>query len=945
MDSQVLSSRRDTLAALAGCVEADVPRPESPLSTRSRSPSPLCHQGEGEGLPNPCQHVLRELIDTERAYVEALKEVMEGYVEPMTNQDHLPISADDRQALFGNTEDLCEFNKKLAQDFDEAGHDMQALAACFHRNEEGFKKYTEYCNNYPRAVEVLASAQRLPMMAEFFKGCQLALGHMLPLGAYLLKPVQRILKYHLLLADLLKQYGKHVQKDDEAHQELTAARNTMAGVAEYINAMKRKHEASVKTQEVISQVVGWDTKMAVGMLILDDNFRVQGARDRRIIYLFEKVMLVTKRSKEGLVVYKGHVSYSNMTVAEHLKDPLSWEVSANSNKGLQLIIFAKSSQQKQQWVMQLRRLIIENDKNLPDEARKRMLLHLGKENITVTSTTDVHKAVRDLKKDEELPSTRVENESSMLTESYEEPAPGSAGNGDTETQPTVAKEDGDQSPLRMRREESTRLSRSSLEQARIATRRKQLEHTGSEEEESDVLDPDSLLASFGSGSTEVSGEASVCSEGSVGAALLDDVPMDVMPAPAPTVEETNTFASAESKPFTELVEEFAQGSSESAPIAELPTAEMPDEIPVANVPVTETSVANSSIVDSSATSGNFAGGSVGDESDDEVCEMMEEEPDKPADVKKVVDEPDIMVPESHIKEFNLLPRDRERFGSPFNSPSIARRTFGPSPRMSQKSFKRSRSHSTTASADLPSLTTPGLKDLGEKPFSRSMPDKAPVSADVSAATEPVMNSKEMLERTRGLVQRLVKRYTELVTDDDVAEGGEIVSRLPSISGTMSLPRQATPPTVRSRTASVVSTSESTKEPIIPIPRAAEAQFAKAQKKLVASRNRQLLTPSQRAAVNVKRSRSFSQQSSPFPLRRHGSVTTLGLHNAGATFVSRARQSAEARSRRSMYQVFAELRRDGRRIQIKTNVVRPRKDFAPPAGRVRRLIERFSVKPM
>ena len=36
-------------------------------------------------------------------------------------------------------------------------------------------------------------------LAEVFRGQQTRLQHGLPLGSYLLKPVQRILKYHLLL--------------------------------------------------------------------------------------------------------------------------------------------------------------------------------------------------------------------------------------------------------------------------------------------------------------------------------------------------------------------------------------------------------------------------------------------------------------------------------------------------------------------------------------------------------------------------------------------------------------------------------------------------------------------------------------------------------------------------------------------------------------------------
>lgn len=39
---------------------------------------------------------------------------------------------------------------------------------------------------------------------QFLVTCQQKLGHKLPLAAYLLKPVQRITKYQLLLKDLLK---------------------------------------------------------------------------------------------------------------------------------------------------------------------------------------------------------------------------------------------------------------------------------------------------------------------------------------------------------------------------------------------------------------------------------------------------------------------------------------------------------------------------------------------------------------------------------------------------------------------------------------------------------------------------------------------------------------------------------------------------------------------
>lgn len=50
-----------------------------------------------------------------------------------------------------------------------------------------------------RSVAVLTECMRNKMLAKFFRERQETLKHSLPLGSYLLKPVQRILKYHLLL--------------------------------------------------------------------------------------------------------------------------------------------------------------------------------------------------------------------------------------------------------------------------------------------------------------------------------------------------------------------------------------------------------------------------------------------------------------------------------------------------------------------------------------------------------------------------------------------------------------------------------------------------------------------------------------------------------------------------------------------------------------------------
>jgi len=64
-----------------------------------------------------------------------------------------------------------------------------------------FRLYSYYCQNIPRSERLREQIQSEP---QFLAACQQKLGHKLPLAAYLLKPVQRITKYQLLLKDLLK---------------------------------------------------------------------------------------------------------------------------------------------------------------------------------------------------------------------------------------------------------------------------------------------------------------------------------------------------------------------------------------------------------------------------------------------------------------------------------------------------------------------------------------------------------------------------------------------------------------------------------------------------------------------------------------------------------------------------------------------------------------------
>lgn len=87
------------------------------------------------------------------------------------------------------------------------------------------------------------------------------------------------------------------------------ALTTMTGIASDINSMKRKHEHAVRVQEIQSQLYGWEGPdlTALGELIAEGTFRVVGARGRRHVFLFEKVLLFAKSKQDGALGYKSHI--------------------------------------------------------------------------------------------------------------------------------------------------------------------------------------------------------------------------------------------------------------------------------------------------------------------------------------------------------------------------------------------------------------------------------------------------------------------------------------------------------------------------------------------------------------------------------------------------------------------------------------------------------------
>ncbi|XP_066585015.1 uncharacterized protein RhoGEF3 isoform X2 [Prorops nasuta] len=202
--------------------------------------------------------VVRELVQTERDFVKVLRDVSEGYIAECRRRPEM-FSEEQIETIFINLEELLDFQSEFLKDL-ESRIDWSApykscIGECFLNHRSGFRMYSEYCNSHPMATATLQELYQHNQYSKFFEACRLMRSLMeIPLDGYLLTPVQRICKYPLQLAELLK----YTKPDHPDYQKVQEALEAMRGVAVLINERKRRMESLEKLAAWQLRVEAWE---------------------------------------------------------------------------------------------------------------------------------------------------------------------------------------------------------------------------------------------------------------------------------------------------------------------------------------------------------------------------------------------------------------------------------------------------------------------------------------------------------------------------------------------------------------------------------------------------------------------------------------------------------------------------------------------------------------
>ncbi|NXF42654.1 MCF2L factor, partial [Oceanites oceanicus] len=308
-------------------------------------------------------HIINELIETERVYVEELQSIIEGYASEMDNPNlvHLIPSAlqNKKEILFGNLPEIYEFHNR--HEIENCIENPELLARCFLKRKEDLQIYEKYCQNKPRSEALWRQCGD----SIFFQECQRKLDHKLSLDAYLLKPVQRITKYQLLLKEMLK-----CSKNSEGTAELEEALATMLDIIKSVN--DSMHQIAI---------TGYEGDVSeLGKLLMQGSFNVwtdhkkghNKVKDlarfkpmQRHLFLYTKMLLFCKKREENTDGHEKTASYSfknslkmsTVGITENVKgDNKKFEIWYNGREEV-YIIQASSVELKNTWISEIRKVL------------------------------------------------------------------------------------------------------------------------------------------------------------------------------------------------------------------------------------------------------------------------------------------------------------------------------------------------------------------------------------------------------------------------------------------------------------------------------------------------------------------------------------------------------------------------------------------------------------
>uniref|UniRef100_A0AAY4DZJ2 FERM, ARHGEF and pleckstrin domain-containing protein 2 n=1 Tax=Denticeps clupeoides TaxID=299321 RepID=A0AAY4DZJ2_9TELE len=270
--------------------------------------------------------IAKEILTTERTYLKDLEVITVWFRSAVIKENAMPEGL--MTLLFSNIDPIYEFHRGFLKEIDQRlalwegrsnAHvkgDYQRIGDVMLRNMCALKEFTSYLQKHDEVLTELEKAtKRLKKLETVYKEFELQKVCYLPLNTFLLKPIQRLMHYKLILERLCKHYTPEHRDYDDCKEAL----KEVAEITVQLQSSLIRLENFQKLTELQRDLIGIENLTAPGrndlfVFLVSQEFIREGCLykltkkglQQRMFFLFSDMLLYTSKGVTATNQFKVH---------------------------------------------------------------------------------------------------------------------------------------------------------------------------------------------------------------------------------------------------------------------------------------------------------------------------------------------------------------------------------------------------------------------------------------------------------------------------------------------------------------------------------------------------------------------------------------------------------------------------------------------------------------
>ncbi|XP_061626296.1 proto-oncogene vav-like isoform X4 [Phyllopteryx taeniolatus] len=269
---------------------------------------------------------LQEIKQTEGKYSATLESILQHFKKPLGKF----LEAQDMESIFVNIQDLASVHREF---LDEIQSSVGNGAKNFHHVFVNYKQrlllYGRYCSQVETATKHLdkLASTREDVRMKLEECSKRANSGRFSLRDLLMVPMQRVLKYPLLLQELVKH-----TTDPSDKENLRTALDAMRDLAQCVNEVKRDNEILRQITSFQLSIENMSQSLALfGRPKMDGELKISStekkSKQERYAFLFDKALFVCKKKSSETFELKEIIELQHYQVRDETaggKDKRKW---------------------------------------------------------------------------------------------------------------------------------------------------------------------------------------------------------------------------------------------------------------------------------------------------------------------------------------------------------------------------------------------------------------------------------------------------------------------------------------------------------------------------------------------------------------------------------------------------------------------------------------------